>query len=480
MTGKSSLTDEQVLELAGQVLLIEKYFRKPVDVEWAIDRNGTIFILQARPLRVIAKNEKRIAEKQGGPAGLKPLNALMQNKGTVIQKGAGAGRVFVLQRMEDLENFPEGAVLVARNDSSEFIRAIPYASAIITDIGTPTSHMSSLCREFRVPAIVNAGDASRILKHGQEITVEAEDEGHSAVYEGINREILKQAEANSVSMDDIYEFRKKRYILRYISPLNLIDPLMDNFTPEGCRTMHDILRFIHEKAVAELVNRARYGSDMLKRHAAVKLNLPVPLGIVVIDIGGGLAVDEKPGRASLDQIASVPLLEILRGMTYPGVWQSEITSLRVGDFMSSMMNMPDITSGTNDHVVYNIAIASKEYVNLSLRLGYHFNMIDCYCSENTKNNHIYFRFVGGATDIAKRSRRVQLIADILKEFGFNINIKGDLIIGRLANVQKSDMEHVLNQLGRLIGYTRQLDALLHDDTKIETYARNFLEGKYGG
>ena len=142
--------------------------------------------------------------------------------------------------------------------------------------------------------------------------------------------------------------------------------------------------------------------------------------------------------------------------------------------------MPDITSDTNDHVVYNIAIASKEYVNLSLRLGYHFNMIDCYCSENTKNNHIYFRFVGGATDIAKRSRRVQLIADILKEFGFNINIKGDLIIGRLANIQKSDMEHVLNQLGRLIGYTRQLDALLHDDAKIETYVRNFLEGKYGG
>ena len=112
---------------------------------------------------------------------------------------------------------------------------------------------------------------------------------------------------------------------------------MDNFTPEGCRTMHDILRFIHEKSVAELVNRARYGNDMLKKHAAVRLNVPVPLGIVVIDIGGGLTVEGKSDSASLDQIASVPLLEILRGMTYPGVWQSEITSLRVTDFMSSMM-----------------------------------------------------------------------------------------------------------------------------------------------
>ena len=167
-----------------------------------------LFCRQDR-LRVVAKNEKSTTAGRKEPAGLKPLNALMQNKGTVIQKGVGAGRVFVLQRMEDLDNFPKGAVLVARNDSSEFIRAIPYASAIITDVGTPTSHMSSLCREFRVPAIVNAGDASKILKHGQEITVAIEDEGSSAVYEGINREMLKQADANSVSMDDVYEFRKK-------------------------------------------------------------------------------------------------------------------------------------------------------------------------------------------------------------------------------------------------------------------------------
>src|SRR5574340_684121 len=104
------------------------------------------------------------------------------------------------------------------------------------------------------------------------------------------------------------EFRRKRYVLRYISLLNLIDPLMDNFTPEGCRTMHDILRFIHEKSVAELVSRARYGTDMLKKHAAIRLNVPVPLGIVVIDIGGGLLVEGKSDSASLEQIASVPLL----------------------------------------------------------------------------------------------------------------------------------------------------------------------------
>ena len=253
---------------------------------------------------------------------------------------------------------------------------------------------------------------------------------------------------------------------------------MDNFTPEGCRTIHDIMRFIHEKSVFELVERARYGNEMLKKNAAVKLDIPVPIGIVVIDLGGGLKDNIDPNKAALEDVLSIPLRALLEGMVYPGVWHKELTALKVSDFLSSMMRMPDITTDTADSVVYNIAIASKDYVNLSLRLGYHFNMIDCLLSGIPKNNHIYFRFVGGATDISKRSRRIRLLEEILKEYGFNINSKGDLIIGRLSNMPKEEMSEILHQIGRLIAYSRQLDALLHDDTVIERYARNFLEGRY--
>jgi hypothetical protein len=37
---------------------------------------------------------------------------------------------------------------------------------------------------------------------------------------------------------------------------------------------------------------------------------------------------------------------------------------------------------------------------------------------------------------------------------------------------------ILDQTGRLISYTRQLDALLHDDAAIARYARNFMAGNY--
>ena len=143
-----------------------------------------------------------------------------------------------------------------------------------------------------------------------------------------------------------------------------------------------------------------------------------------------------------------------------------------------MMRLPDIVSGNDGYAVNNVAVISNEYLNLSLRFGYHFNMIDCYCSETARNNHLYFRFTGGATDMVKRSRRIELISIILKEYGFNTKTKGDLIIGRIANMRRDDMEKLLNSIGRLIAFTRQLDAVLHDDGKVQRYAKNFLDGIY--
>ena len=469
------LTEEQVKELAALAISIEKHFRKPQDIEWAIDGSGRIFILQARPLRV---EEEPAAGTTASQRKEEPGPVLMRNKGIIVQKGIGGGTVFVVKTPGELEHFPKGSVLVAKHDSSNFVSVMPFVSAIITDVGTPTSHMASLCREFRVPTIVNAGDATDKLKQGQKVTVEAAEDGSAAVYEGIHRELIEYAEKVSAKMEDVYEYRKKRFVLRYISPLNLVDPLLDNFSPGRCKTIHDILRFMHEKSVAELVDSARYGTSMLRRHAAVKLDLPIPAGIIVIDIGGGLGNTAGREKATFEQITSVPLRAIVKGMMHPGVWQSHAVSLKVNDFMSSMMRMSDITAGDSEYVGYNVAVASGEYMNLSLRFGYHFNMIDCYCSENTRNNHLYFRFVGGATDIVKRSRRIELLASVLKEYGFSVDSKGDLIIARLANVSREELVGLLDHTGRLIGFTRQLDAVLNSDADVELYSRNFLEGKY--
>ncbi len=57
--------------------------------------------------------------------------------------------------------------------------------------------------------------------------------------------------------EESYEYRLLSRILKRISPLNLLDPHDPNFTPAGCKTMHDIIRFVHEKAVEELIQLGR-------------------------------------------------------------------------------------------------------------------------------------------------------------------------------------------------------------------------------
>jgi pyruvate,water dikinase len=272
-------------------------------------------------------------------------------------------------------------------------------------------------------------------------------------------------------MEELAEYRKKRYLLRYISPLNLIDPMRDEFTPKSCRTLHDILRFIHEKSVARLIDQADEGR---RTDRPVHLDLPIPAGIVLIDIGDGVDNAGNREHVAPEQVTSVPMRAVINGMIHPGLWRSDAVPLRVQDFLASMLRASDIVNDGAPRSTTSVAVVSRDYVNLNLKFGYHFIILDCYCGDTIRNNHLYFRFAGGATDITKRSRRIRFLEAVLQERGFNIKLKGDMLIARLAGIGREDMEAQLEVLGRLISYTRQLDAVLQDDDMAIRHAENFL------
>ncbi len=467
---RSSLDPGQVAELVRLALLIEKHFRRPQDIEWAFDSQGRAFILQSRPLRLSGDDTRTRAAGPGAP----DAKVLAKNSGLAVQNGVAAGRVFILKNINELDSIPKGAILVARHDSSHFVRVMTDVSAIVTDTGTPTSHMAALVQGVQDPNGRERGQCNAFACPRPGDHHPGGERRGDHLPRGLVRQIVEHARNDSARMEELLEFRKKRYLLRYIAPLNLVDPLRDEFTPQACKTMHDILRFIHEKSVAELIETAQSGV----KAGAVNLDLSIPAGIMVIDIGGGLDNSSPSGHVTAEQIASLPLRALITGMTRPGIWRSDAVPLNVNDFMSSMLRMPDIMSDSGGRVESNMAVISREYANISLKFGYHFIVLDCFCSENTRNNHIYFRFTGGATDMTKRSRRLQLIAEILGEYGFNIKTKGDLIVARLANIDREEAVTILDQLGRLISYTRQLDAVLQDDHAVKRYARNFLDGIY--
>ena len=110
-----------------------------------------------------------------------------------------------------------------------------------------------------------------------------------------------------------------------------------------------------------------------------------------------------------------------------------------------------------------------------MRIGYHFTVVDASLFPLAEKNNIYLRFIGGATDISRRSRRAALLGMILDEFGFKVEKKGDLVIARAVNGGKKGTETQLEIIGRLIGYLRQLDVLMRDDGAVDHYFKRFMD-----
>ncbi len=458
---RSSLTDAQLTQIAQAGLMIEKHFKKPQDIEWAFDRQGRLFILQARPLNIKAQMAKMLNDISSR---LKSYPILFENKGAVAQEGIGTGKVFLLKNEEALDDFPQGAVLVTRYTSPKLAKIIRKANAVITDIGTPTGHMATIAREFHVPTIVNTGIATRMLRHGHEITVDARQ---NVVYDGIVKELC-YFEFTEEAFEEMYEYRLLRRVLKRIAPLNLLDPSSKNFTPASCRTFHDITRFVHEMAVQELIRLA----DVQKSQATGrKLKFDVPLDLVLIDIGGGLSATAETYTVAPQHILSLPMIAFLEGLSVPGAWNTDPVAVDFGGFMSSLTRT-FVLAGP-DHVPQNLAVISKEYANISLRLGYHFNMIDAYIGEKANDNYAYFRFLGGVTDITRRSRRARLLADILNSNDFRTEVRGDLVIARIKKLDMVGMQNKIYLLGLLVAYTRQLDIKMISEQELKNAIEDF-------
>ena len=141
--------------------------------------------------------------------------------------------------------------------------------------------------------------------------------------------------------------------------------------------------------------------------------------------------------------------------------------------MSSLTKTFSPQLATPKYVGQNLAVVSKEYANVSLRLGYHFTMIDGYVSENINDNYAYFRFFGGVTETSRRTRRAKMLGEILAEHDFRIELHDDLVVARIKKLDKPGMQQRLYLLGLLVGFTRQLDVKMVSEQRIKDYIDKF-------
>ncbi|SNS01283.1 phosphoenolpyruvate synthase [Humidesulfovibrio mexicanus] len=465
------LNAEQLRQLGGYGLRLEEHYGAAQDVEWALTPGERLLILQSRPLGVVA-GETSI------PAGLPSVNDRepVLAGGETAQPGIGSGPAFVVTDEDSLDGFPDGGVLVAPHSSPKFMVLMRKAQAILTDSGSITGHMASLAREFGVPAILGLKSATQDITTGEILTVDAYSR---RVYPGQVDALMAFKAPRTAHMRDTPVHGVLSRVARHIIPLNLVNPKAEEFRPKGCRTVHDVMRLLHERCYGEMFAL----SDMASARPgmAMRLKAQTGLDLHVIDLGGGVATGAA-ARGGLDpsDVVGAPFKALLNGLTLDQAQLSTPRPLQMKGFLS-VMSQQVVAGPAQAGERFgdkSYAIISDKYVNFSSRVGYHYGVLDCYCGSTVSKNYITFSFKGGAADDLKRARRARAIGRILEANGFRVEVEGDRVVGRL---QKRETDVVLEKLwivGKLLQFTRQMDMLMVDEASVDAMAACFLSGRY--
>ena len=177
---KQSITDEQVIKLAKWGMIIEKHYKKPMDIEWAYDgEDKELYIIQARPETVESAKNLNFLERYK-----------ISKKGKIIVEGQsvgnriGVGRANRIMSVKDIKKFKAGEVLVTDMTDPDWEPIMKIASAIVTDKGGRTCHAAIISREMGIPCVVGTNNGSKKIKTGQNVTVSCAEGEVGFVYEG--------------------------------------------------------------------------------------------------------------------------------------------------------------------------------------------------------------------------------------------------------------------------------------------------------
>ena len=182
-----SLSDEEIMNLARQAMIIEAHYQRPMDIEWAKDGDdGQLYIVQARPETVKSRDGNNVMER-----------FLLKEQGEILIEGRaigqriGIGNVRIVTGPHEMDKVEAGDVLVTDMTDPDWEPVMKKASAIVTNRGGRTCHAAIIARELGIPAVVGCGDATEVLDDGQMVTVSCAEGDTGFVYAGhLNYELL--------------------------------------------------------------------------------------------------------------------------------------------------------------------------------------------------------------------------------------------------------------------------------------------------
>jgi len=465
------LSDQQQKELVQAGINIEKKFGVPQDIEWAINGKGKLIILQSRPFHLSARSKTA--------SNYCLIRELLLQGGMASSRGEGVGRAHIVQRRDDLKKLPEGpVVLILHQSLPDAVEVLENVTAVVVDLGNPVDHLSCVAREYDIPMLTGTEHATRRIPGGEWIVVNAnEGQIFRATEEETKHAMREHRRMPRIDREErIPQDPAARILYESIVPLHLTDAYGPTFSIQECRSLHDIIRYIHEKAVLAMFES---GDELIELSGTTVRHLKsdVPFFVSMIDLGGGINEQTAKRRfVTAEDIKSVPFTALWRGVMTPGLhWGPPDGSMATAGVMSNWMT---------DHRAArpigmpNYAIITRDYLNLNARMDFHFIMVDALGGLDARGNYIRFRFKGGGTTLTQRRRRILCIAAILENNGFLCNVQDDLITASLQGGTAAVIEEKLVMVGRLLGFTRLLDAAMVSDASVSAVAQAFLEGNY--
>jgi len=185
------LKNYEIKQLAEYALKLEKHYKKPQDIEFAIE-GSEIFILQSRPVTTMGKKTEA-----------QDLQGELLTKGLAASPGIGSGIVRIVHDISELDKIKKGDILVTSMTNPDMVVSMQKAAAIVTDEGGITSHAAIVSREMGIPAVVGTENATSVLEDGMEVSVD-----------GFKGNVFKgKAESKSVEILPIVDTKIKIKVL---------------------------------------------------------------------------------------------------------------------------------------------------------------------------------------------------------------------------------------------------------------------------
>ena len=457
------LDDHEAGRLADWAQRLERFFGGPQDIEWCKDRTGRLLILQSRPLGMEKQAEGSCEIDLSGVS-----NQVLLSGGDRAVSGIGRGKVFVVSTPEDLQDIPEDSVLVAHSTPPKYAQVMDRLSAVVTDLGAVAGHFASVAREWGVPTLVNTRKATEILKPGDTVTVVADN---AKVFAGAVEGISEPSCERKRLPEGSPVMKRLGIVLEHCAPLNLLDPQDEGFVPANCKTLHDIVRYVHEKSVQEMFSLGSQG--MRRARGARKLISDIPVTLYVLDLEkqrpkGLTRRDDLP----LERVDNRGLRALWKGLGDPEiVWSSDVHHFDWQEFDRLSAGVISLDS----KLLASFAVISKDYLNIHIRFGYHFVLIDALFTPVAEQNYISLRFRGGGAAPERKQLRVRFLSHVLEAHGFESELQGDGIDVRRRSISLRETEKKLQMLGFLLGFTRLLDQKLENMDSVETEIDRFLK-----